>query len=114
MWTIYAKSSPQKQAAGCKWINFMSSLESAKKLYDAAGLVQPILSEDYDNYMIVKLPAMKLFLRENARAKNPVWGDQGTERWDILRKMVEAVFKAGTDPESAVETAWSAMESLAA
>lgn len=114
VWTIYAKSSPQKQVAGGKWINFMSSLESAKKLYDAAGLVQPILSEDYDNYMIVKLPAMKLFLRENARAKNPVWGDQGTERWDILRKMAEAVFKTGADPESAVEAAWSAMESLAA
>jgi len=92
----------------------MSSLDSAKQLYDAGGLVQPILSEDYDNFMIVKLPAMKLFLRENARARNPVWGDEGTERWDIIRKMGEAIFKTGEDPDTAVETAWSALEAIAA
>ena len=114
VWTIYADSPPEKQVAGCKWINFMSSLDSAKQLYDAGGLVQPILSEDYDNFMIVKLPAMKLFLRENARARNPVWGDEGTERWDIIRKMGEAIFKTGEDPDTAVETAWSALEAMAA
>lgn len=113
VWTIYAKSTPEKQVAGCKWINFMSSVESAKKLYDAGGLVQPLLSDDYDNHMIEKLPAMKLFLRENARARNPVWGDMGTERWEVLRKMAEAIFKTGEAPDKAVESAWSAMESLA-
>ncbi len=114
VWVIYAESPPEKQVAGCKWIDFLSSVENAKKLYDAGGLVQPLLSEEYDNYMIEKLPAMELFLREAARAKNPAWGDQGTERWDVLRKMGEAIFKTGETPDKAVETAWSALEAMAA
>jgi ABC-type glycerol-3-phosphate transport system substrate-binding protein len=113
VWTLNAASSPEQQMAGSQWIDFLSSVESAEKLYDAGGLVQPLRSEEYDNHMIEQLPAMELFLREAARAKNPAWGDMGTERWDILRKMAEAIFKTGEAPDAAVETAWSAMEAIA-
>jgi multiple sugar transport system substrate-binding protein len=107
-----AKSSPEKQDAGWKWINFLSNKDNIYKWYDEGGEVAPRNVPGFAEHLVEAKPAMKMFLELSKRGKPATFGDKGTEHWDVMRKMTEAIFKSGVEPQAAVDQAWTAMEAI--
>lgn len=114
VYVLSAAGSDAQKAAGSKWLAFLNELDSAKAIFDGVGVTGPLKAQEHLDYMIGKSPQYALFVQENKRAKTQVWGELGTERWEIMRKMAENIFKSGTGPEQAVDAAWAEMEALGA
>ena len=111
-WAVNAKSAPERQAAGWKWIEFISNDTNAVRWFDEGGELQPRNIEGFAEHCIAKSPGLKVFINDAGRGKRPVQGPQVTEHWEVMRKMTEAIFKGGAKPADAVESAWKAMQEI--
>jgi ABC-type glycerol-3-phosphate transport system substrate-binding protein len=114
VYVLSNEGSDAQKVAGSKWLAFLNELDSAKVIFDGGGVTGPLKAQEHLDYMISQSPQYEIFVQENERAKTQVWGELGTERWEIMRKMAENVFKTGTGPEDAVDAAWAEMEALGA
>ncbi|GAG48482.1 unnamed protein product, partial [marine sediment metagenome] len=114
VYVLSNEGSDAQKVAGSKWLAFLNELDSAKAIFDGGGVTGPLKAQEHLDYMIGQSPQYEIFVQENERAKTQVWGELGTERWEIMRKMAENIFKTGTGPEDAVDAAWAEMEALGA
>lgn len=112
VFAMNAKSSLEELAAANKFLAFITNDENVIKQYDVTGLYVPRNVEGYKEHLLEVTPSMDVFFRDVPRAVMTIYGEKGAERWTVLKKMAENIFKNGATPEEAVETAWQEMLSL--
>jgi ABC-type glycerol-3-phosphate transport system substrate-binding protein len=112
VFVINKESSPEQQIAAAKFIEFISNDKNSVRWFKDAGLFMPRNIEGFKEDLLEISPNMEVFFNDAPRSKMTIYGEMGAERWTVLKKMAEAIFKMGMDPEQAVEDAWSELATI--
>ena len=115
-WVVSNQAADARQAAAWKFVSFLDNDENCFKWFDGAGEVHPRSVSGLEEHMVEQQPGMKIFFADASRGQVPAGTGKNnmTNHWDLIRSnFVEAIFKAGTSPEDALEQTWAALESAA-
>ena len=112
VFVVNAKSPTAQQIAASKFLDFVTNDKSTVTWFKDGGIFTPRKVEGLQDIVLELNPSMKIFYNDAPRARLTIYGEFGAERWTVVKKMAEAIFKNGTSPEEAVENAWSELETL--